>query len=737
VDVPVAFPADFDYEVELDNDLSAVRELRLTVTLPEDCPRGTTMLCYLKDAQWNWYQHEPQGSLKSGRTNLVRIDMSPGAERWIPRGHSREWDGYVGRQIRGLGIKLFNRTGWTGSVRIERIQGRAGVGVRPQLAVADLRAAADNVPCFGLYELSFDLTRVYENPFDPEEIDVRATFTAPSGKAFEQFGFHTRDYVRSQSPLGYERLTPVGRSFWKLRFTPNEPGSWKVAMTLFEEKEWKKAVADVEAFNKTAAAKDRKAPPKREEFVVKVRPLAFGCTPSPAHGFLRVDPKDPFYFSYQDGTFFYPIGQMLRSPVDLRPPFPAWDATLHEGEGTFLFDRMMGKLSASGVNFVRVWMGVWWVGLEAPREYAPGYAGLGQYNMANAWKLDHIFDEARRLGLTVKLNLNNHGQFTRDIDHEWYENCYNEMNGGMLKAGRPYDFWTDKAAKEQYKKRLRYVVARWAYSPELMGWELWNEVDLTEGFDAQTVADWHRDFARHLKQIDPFKHMISTHFCKDERAGAVYSLREIEFTPGDLYQANIVSAMRNVWLEKKSYQKPTFISEYGVGYSADQIETNFHGGLWSSTVVPMAGTAMFWWWNFIDVQDLYSQYKPVAEFNRGEDRRNKDWQLTSAQVRVGNDLHGELRVLGRQNPTEAHLWVYDSPIFSDNDGNRYRKPPTFTGATLCVPSLQAGSYRVEFWDTYKGSVIGTPQVLATDGEMLRVPMPPVARDIAVKVKRLP
>ena len=79
----------------------------------------------------------------------------------------------------------------------------------------------------------------------------RARFTAPSGKkTYEQFGFHTRDYVRRQSPLGYERLTPVGRSYWKLRFTPDEPGTWKVEMTLWEEK----AVTELDAENRNAVA---------------------------------------------------------------------------------------------------------------------------------------------------------------------------------------------------------------------------------------------------------------------------------------------------------------------------------------------------------------------------------------------------------------------------------------------------------------------------------------------------
>ena len=733
VEVEVHFPEALDYEVELDDDWTGVRELRVSVGLPDDVPRGTTMLCYLKDEQWNWYQHEPSGSLRSGKTNQIRIDMSPGSENWFPRGHIRQWDGYVAHKIRGFGIKVFNNATWHGKIRIERVYGRTGDRAEQPLAVTGLRVNTDRVPCFEKFEISFDLTRTYANPFDPEEIDIDVTFTSPSGKTYPHTGFHYREYVRRRSPLGYERLTPVGQSYWKVRWTPNEVGTWKAELTLWDhhqQKLWKQAVADAAAAaQETAEPVD---PPKREDFLVRVKPITFECTPSKSHGFIRVDPNDRFFFSYEDGTFWYPVGQMLRSPVDLRKPYKGYEREFHEGEGTYAFERMMGKLATNGCNFIRVWMGIWWVGLEGPRDYAPGYEGLGRYNMKNAWKLDHILDEAHRLDMKLKLNLNNHGQFTRNVDHEWYENCYNEMNGGMLTS--PAAFWQDAEARKYYRRRLRYVVSRWAYSPDIMGWEMWNEVDLTEGFNAGVVAMWHREFARHLKEIDPWKHPISTHFCHDQDAGAVYSLPEIEFTPGDLYQTNIVTAMRNKWLEKKGYNKATFISEYGVGHDRDQMESNFHGGLWSSTVVPMAGTAMFWWWNFVDAEDLYYHYKPVALFNAGEDRRGKNWELTSADVRRGENRHAELRVLGRQDNSEAHLWVYDSDIYSRNDGNRYRHPPTFVGCVLWVPGLATGTYTVEFWNTCTGKVIQTETVNHRK-DTFQVPLPKVQADLAVKIKR--
>src|SRR4030042_1894514 len=67
----------------------------------------------------------------------------------------------------------------------------------------------------GLYEkfeLCIDLKATYANPFDPDEIDLWAEFTSPSGKVWKIWGF----YNPSQ-----------GTGLWMVRFTPTEKGAWQ------------------------------------------------------------------------------------------------------------------------------------------------------------------------------------------------------------------------------------------------------------------------------------------------------------------------------------------------------------------------------------------------------------------------------------------------------------------------------------------------------------------------------
>ena len=73
----------------------------------------------------------------------------------------------------------------------------AGI-VTPALAAPPaIRSAQPSTPGpIGLYEkfeLALDLEATYNNPFDPDEVDLWAEFTAPSGKVQKIWGFCNSD----------------------------------------------------------------------------------------------------------------------------------------------------------------------------------------------------------------------------------------------------------------------------------------------------------------------------------------------------------------------------------------------------------------------------------------------------------------------------------------------------------------------------------------------------------------
>ncbi|MBG0858854.1 MAG: DUF5060 domain-containing protein [Bacteroidales bacterium] len=81
-----------------------------------------------------------------------------------------------------------------------------------------LRQRPDTLGLYEKFEVSFNINNgnEYINPFDPEEIDITAIFTSPSGKKWRIPGF----YYYS------------GGTLWKVRFSPDETGVWNYTITV-------------------------------------------------------------------------------------------------------------------------------------------------------------------------------------------------------------------------------------------------------------------------------------------------------------------------------------------------------------------------------------------------------------------------------------------------------------------------------------------------------------------------
>ena len=81
--------------------------------------------------------------------------------------------------------------------------------VKPE--VISIFQPADSVGQYDKYELRMNIKATFVNPFDPEDIDITATFTSPTGKKWTIPGFYHYTFG----------------GMWKVRFTPDELGFWK------------------------------------------------------------------------------------------------------------------------------------------------------------------------------------------------------------------------------------------------------------------------------------------------------------------------------------------------------------------------------------------------------------------------------------------------------------------------------------------------------------------------------
>jgi hypothetical protein len=155
-----------------------------------------------------------------------------------------------------------------------------------------------------------------------------------------------------------------------------------------------------------------------------------------------------------------------------------------------------------------------------------------------------------------------------------------------------------------------------------------------------------------------------------------------------------------------------------------------HNGLWAPLAHGAAGTGALWWWGqYVDPKDLYFHFLPVAKFTAGIPWTTAGFR--QARVEAGND---QIRVLGLRGRPLSILWVQNR---KHTWGNVVAGTPipVIEGAQLTLSDLERGRYKVEYWDTWTGAVTGESELAAPQGTV-RIPIPPLQRDIALKIFRI-
>ena len=550
---------------------------------------------------------------------------------------------------------------------------------------AEPAAALPTVPQWSRFEASFVPPTPPTNPFDPDEIDVRAEFKLEGGGSTREVdAFWYQGYERALVN-GRERLTPIGESHFRVRFTPTRAGRYR----------WRWVV-------------------RANGTTVEHPWQRFEVARASGHGFLRISRRDPRYLAFDDGTSYFAVGENT-----------GW----YDARGTFAYDDWFAALHGQGANWGRLWMSSFAFGIEWKD------TGLGDYRnrLDRAWQLDYVLEEAERRDIHVMLALLTHGAFSLFFNSEWANNPYNAANGGPLV--NPQDFFTDQEARRLFEQRLRYVVARWGWSTHLMAWELWNEVELVQPYVSAAVTAWHADMAAELRALDPNDHLVTTSHAFYPFDPSVWLNGGIDFTQIHLY-TDIFPALHDVSaavIDRTADRlavtgRPVLFAELGVDSrgpdetrTADPQGIGVHDGLWAGVLSGGIGTGMTWWWdNLIALEpDLYyPMFGAVARFVAGVPWDREGFEPAEAIVE------------GTTRPVQAHalagrrtllVWVKDGAY-------QWYSPDAvpIAGATLAVNRRWCGRW----YDPWTGAWLGD-EVTFRD----RVPIPPFARDVALLAHR--
>jgi len=561
------------------------------------------------------------------------------------------------------------------AVALATVCARAGSVPAPP-RIVDVSASSTKIGRFERLELTVRLAADYANPFNPEEVDLRAQVADPEGHVRSVNGFVYQDFERTLED-GREVLSAKGERLWKIRYAPMRLGLHRYHV-------------EVRTPGGLAAGPGG----------------TFQCVPSKSPGFIGVSQRNPRYFAFSTGRPYFPIGHNV-----------CWaDSQLK----TYDYEQYFRAMAGNEENFTRIWMCSWSLELEGKK--------LDDYRLDNAWRLDHIFEFARLYGIYVKLCFDNFYDFTQKRHSPYWK-----ANGGMCSVNR--DFFVHEQARLHYRRRLRYITARWGYSTQLMAWEFWNEMDYAPSKQGKVLSqkepymlEWTSEMASEIRRLDPFGHSVTNTLAAYTDWPEFWILPATDFVQLHLYihegweptpkQYDTAALVLDQARDFQQYQKPFLIAEFGFQPHAGRNRRNvldrngihLHNALWASCLSGAAGAPMLWWWdNYVEPHDLYYHYRALGRFLKGVDWLGKTW------VPLRDGGHDHLRMVGLRTHTEALLWFQDSRNTWHRLLEKKEKPQLLQRFSVRVPGIRPGQYRLEWFDTYNGGIITVAQATADEG----------------------
>ena len=360
-------------------------------------------------------------------------------------------------------------------------------------------------------------------------------------------------------PCFYRSGKSGSESVWEARFTPQESGEYTYSFRYAED-------------GKT---------------VSESNPATFKVKDSKLQGILHL--RDYTTLQYDNGDVYRGVGMNLcwesRSNDDSK-----FFSDLHEQHDRFNYDKMLPLFAQNGGNFTRMWMCSWNFPIDRQKDFNnPRYEASEEYmNPSATQRLDHVVALAEKLDIKIML-------------------C---MGEGNVRANR--EFFNSKEAKTRYKNRLRYIVARWGYSPAIGMWEFFNEIDNVQHNDpagvipAEEIVAWHDEMSTYLAGLDPFQHIRTTSISHRDLNG-LNDLANLDINQKHIYNAtHVVPETIDAYSAK--HNKPYIVGEVGYEWDwsknfddfADGMEMDFRRAFWYGLFSQTSLTPMTWWWEWFD-----------------------------------------------------------------------------------------------------------------------------------------
>jgi len=278
----------------------------------------------------------------------------------------------------------------------------------------------------------------------------------------------------------------------------------------------------------------------------------------------------------------------------------------------------------------------------------------------------------------------------------WKMSSYNIANGGQAKT--PLEFFTLPDAKQQYKNKLRLMVARYGYSPSIGAWEFFNEIDnaMYAGKPEDRIPDavisaWHEEMSTYLKGVDPYQHLVTTSISHRDVQG-MNDLKNIDFNQKHIYK-NTSAIPGTIRDYTQKHNKPYVIGEAGYEWDwsknfndfADDMDGDFKSALWLGMFSPTPILPMSWWWEFFENRGMMSYFRLVSEMNQNMLKAGNG-KFESFEVKANPD---RVQAYGVRCGQKSFIYLYNS------GGN-------FEGIQLSGTEVPTGKSKFKLFDCETG-----------------------------------
>lgn len=556
-------------------------------------------------------------------------------------------------------------------------------------------ANSTSYSCPNGYGNQFNTGTNYINPYDPDQISVEATFSFPGKPSQTIYGFYYREYTyqyNSGSTMTYTNANWVENTnlqyHWRVRFAPRYIGTYTVT--------WK-----IKTNNGTTLS--------YEDNIGQT----FSTITSNSKGFVKIGAGKKFMVTQPDEAqqekAILPIGMCYTWPpdgiskdapeggLDDVPPSDAgqwgcifqnnyaYPSRFHKHRET-----IRERLANQGANYVRVFMpyhgyDIEWekagvydadpvkpLGSGIPNNANPQFANYkGVNRQALLWELDSLVDMAKIKNLYIQLvtEENSNGFSAKHAPNDpntWVtQNPYSDLISN-LDPNSVAQFFNDPIAINMYKKKLRYLIARYGYATSIASFEMLNEFHfLDEQIGLPNAIDnifkpWLDTMLNYIKKpygLNHKDHLCTASYQLGFGGDNVGSLTNLDFFSTHPYvddwdnfdncntncngKNSFYRAYKDLSDYKGLYNKPCQASELGIHSSGKCMNGNyypsyvnqfpeymavtFHALLWSTTFVGGLTSGLEMWNRGLDIvpssqtpsgcdRGYIQHFKPIQSF---------------------------------------------------------------------------------------------------------------------------